>query len=182
MTEQLGVLLDAFNGDFSRTRCFLHILNLVAKSMLRQFDVKTVGDVKEGDDDVRALLELARDLEAEERETEQERQQEQGESENAEEDNDEMWVDEVASLDDNEREEFEREVRPVKMVLAKVSGRRVLGEIKVHSHRLTDLPPRLQNSPFHDQGFARVECYFGREEATAAPHLARREDTAELYL
>ncbi|KAI9056832.1 hypothetical protein FKP32DRAFT_1557130, partial [Trametes sanguinea] len=38
MTEELADLLTAFDGDYSRTRCFLHILNLVAKSMLRQFD------------------------------------------------------------------------------------------------------------------------------------------------
>ncbi|OJT11999.1 hypothetical protein TRAPUB_11453 [Trametes pubescens] len=120
MTEQLGVLLDTFNGNFSRTRCFLHILNLVAKSMLHQFDVKAVGDVEEGNEDVRALLELARELEAEELETMQERQQEQGESESVEENDDKMWVDEVASLDNEEREEFEREVRPVKMVLSKM--------------------------------------------------------------
>ncbi|RDX45346.1 hypothetical protein K466DRAFT_443634, partial [Polyporus arcularius HHB13444] len=38
MIEELSQLLPEFQGDFSRTRCFLHILNLVAKAMLKQFD------------------------------------------------------------------------------------------------------------------------------------------------
>ena len=37
-------------------------------------------------------------------------------------DDDESWVDEVAELTLEEQEEFEREVRPVKMVLVKVRG------------------------------------------------------------
>ncbi|KAG2105170.1 hypothetical protein BD769DRAFT_1309338, partial [Suillus cothurnatus] len=28
-----------FGGDTAQTRCFLHIVNLVAKSLLKQFDV-----------------------------------------------------------------------------------------------------------------------------------------------
>ncbi|EIW51900.1 uncharacterized protein TRAVEDRAFT_78597, partial [Trametes versicolor FP-101664 SS1] len=38
MVDHLNVLLEAFGGSFARTRCFLHILNLTAKSLLKQFD------------------------------------------------------------------------------------------------------------------------------------------------
>jgi hypothetical protein len=38
MIEHLAVLLDAFPGAPNQTRCFAHILNLVAKSVLRQFE------------------------------------------------------------------------------------------------------------------------------------------------
>ncbi|KAI0665688.1 hypothetical protein C8Q78DRAFT_956465, partial [Trametes maxima] len=63
----------------------------------------------------------------------------------------ESWLDEVASLDSDEREAFERDVRPVKMVLVKI--RRLAFKI-VHSttkvlpawHAIVKekmLPPRL---------------------------------------
>ena len=38
MIEHLAVLLNAFPGAPNQTRCFTHILNLVAKSVLRQFE------------------------------------------------------------------------------------------------------------------------------------------------
>ncbi|KAI0349628.1 hypothetical protein OH77DRAFT_1368935, partial [Trametes cingulata] len=38
MTEHLAELLEAFNGGYSRTRCFLHILNLTVMSLIQQFD------------------------------------------------------------------------------------------------------------------------------------------------
>ena len=39
MTDELSVLLEEFPGSVNRTHCFTHILNLVAKSILKQFDV-----------------------------------------------------------------------------------------------------------------------------------------------
>ncbi|TFK79442.1 hypothetical protein K466DRAFT_450423, partial [Polyporus arcularius HHB13444] len=38
MVAEMGVLLPFFEGQFHRVRCFAHVVNLVAKSMLRQFD------------------------------------------------------------------------------------------------------------------------------------------------
>lgn len=123
MTDHLAELLKAFGGQFGRTRCFLHILNLSATSLIRPFDVKVVGDVEETDKEVQELLTHVRLLEAEEREL-------NGELENGEVggdgddellgDDEESWLDEVESLEGEEEEEFQREVRPVKMVLTKV--------------------------------------------------------------
>ncbi|TDL17969.1 hypothetical protein BD410DRAFT_698447, partial [Rickenella mellea] len=39
MTTELTDLINSFPGDANRTCCFAHILNLVAKSIIRQFDV-----------------------------------------------------------------------------------------------------------------------------------------------
>lgn len=125
MVDRLAELLEAFGGNFARTRCFLHILNLTAKSLLKQFDVKAVTDAEEVDEDVRRLLELAGELEAQEKEAAERAmsagiEQEMG-VEDEDDDDDDSWVDEVASLDEDERAEFEEEVRPVKMTLTKVS-------------------------------------------------------------
>ncbi|KAF8870859.1 hypothetical protein BD779DRAFT_1399992, partial [Infundibulicybe gibba] len=38
MVDGLAELIDAFPGAANRTRCFTHILNLVAKAVLSQFD------------------------------------------------------------------------------------------------------------------------------------------------
>ena len=38
MIDELGSMLDDFPGAENQTCCFLHIINLVAKSVLRQFE------------------------------------------------------------------------------------------------------------------------------------------------
>ncbi|KAH9849693.1 hypothetical protein C2E23DRAFT_736527, partial [Lenzites betulinus] len=141
MTDHLAGLLPAFGGQFARTRCFLHILNLSAKSLIRPFDVKAVGDVEEAaDEDVRELLAQVRELEEEERAQAENRESGEVRGNGDDEllaDDDESWIDEVASLEGEELEDFEREVRPVKMVLTKVSTR-CQREKPSGSHGLTD--------------------------------------------
>lgn len=39
MIEHLATLINTFPGTANQTRCFTHILNLFAKSILRQFEV-----------------------------------------------------------------------------------------------------------------------------------------------
>jgi len=66
MIEHLATLIENFPGMANQTRCFSHILNLVAKSILRQFDVskKTAdGDSPDLDDATDALAALAQELE-----------------------------------------------------------------------------------------------------------------------
>jgi len=65
MIEHLSTLVDNFPGAPNQTRCFTHILNLVAKSVLRQFDVaKKSGpvDSEQLDDATRELALLAQEL------------------------------------------------------------------------------------------------------------------------
>ncbi|KAF8964442.1 hypothetical protein BDZ97DRAFT_1624243, partial [Flammula alnicola] len=38
MIDHLATLLAEFPGSANQTRCFTHILNLVAKCIMRQFD------------------------------------------------------------------------------------------------------------------------------------------------
>ncbi|KAF8546591.1 hypothetical protein OG21DRAFT_1373998, partial [Imleria badia] len=38
MIKALSKMVPTFRGAASHTRCFLHIVNLVAKSLIRQFD------------------------------------------------------------------------------------------------------------------------------------------------
>jgi len=66
MVDELESLLESFPGAANRTRCFTHILNLVAKSILRQFDVPKAKAGEALDAAASALAALAADLEAEE--------------------------------------------------------------------------------------------------------------------
>jgi hypothetical protein len=69
MIEDLIDLLPDFPGDANHTRCFAHIVNLIAKSLLWQFDIpKKKGDevLNQTEQD---LLDLAGDINLEEVET-----------------------------------------------------------------------------------------------------------------
>jgi len=63
MIGHLSTLIESFPGAVNQTRCFAHILNLVAKSILRQFD-----DPEKMDEDLSdaamALEALAQELES----------------------------------------------------------------------------------------------------------------------
>ena len=82
-----------------------------------------VAEVDEVDGDVRALLQMAKEQSEEEQvEVIGEENSELDKLDGVVDDDDESWVDKVAELTLEEQEEFEREVRPVKMVLVKVRG------------------------------------------------------------
>lgn len=135
MVKHMADLLTNFQGDWARTRCFLHITNLTAQSLLHEFDVKAVQDVEEVDDDVRELLTLANEYEEQLKEAKLEAgDEEDDDDDGSDDDDDESWVDEVQSLTGAERERFENEVRPVKMVLVKVSSARDVAVRYDHSH------------------------------------------------
>ena len=59
MITELVDLIWNFPGDANRTRCFAHIINLIVKSLLKQFDVpkKKAGEAL--DEAENALCELA---------------------------------------------------------------------------------------------------------------------------
>jgi hypothetical protein len=117
MATELEYMLTKFS-PVNRTRCFAHILNLVAKSLLKQFDVKK--DDKEDDlnDEERTLLAMAGDIEQEEMLSAQEQDDADGEVED--DDDLEGWVDEVEALTPGERENLNESIRPVKKMLVKV--------------------------------------------------------------
>ena len=50
MVEEMAGLLENFPGAANQTRCFLHILNLTAKSILHQFEIPPKPKKKSGND------------------------------------------------------------------------------------------------------------------------------------
>lgn len=114
MIEDLVDLLPDFPGDANRTRCFAHIVNLIAKSLLRQFDLPKKKGGEALDQTEQDLLDLAGDIDLEEAET---RGAADGDLDN---DNIDGWVDEVALLTEEEAAELSESVLPVRLVLVKV--------------------------------------------------------------
>jgi hypothetical protein len=115
MIDHLENMIEAFPGQPNRTRCFAHIINLVAKSLIKQFDVtkkKGESDVDDSDEELFRLLQGVdlEDLQTRLRETDGD----------LDDDNVEGWVDEVAEMDDDERVELLDAIKPVQLVLAKV--------------------------------------------------------------
>ena len=121
MITHLAKRLPAFQGTFHRVRCFAHVIQLVAKSLLRSFDAKHIEDAEAVvDKDIEMLLRLAEDMASEDAAAVAAGREEEGEDAPLEDDED--WVDEIASLSIEEQAEFEQELVPVKLVLAKVGG------------------------------------------------------------
>ena len=123
MIEQLAKILPNFS-EVNRTRCFLHIVNLCAKSIIRQFDVQKK-DTDEPDDTECELQDLAEEIDLEEQKVAELLQQHAIDGEansSAENDDDDTdgWVDEMAVLSLAEQKELHEEIRPVKLVLVKV--------------------------------------------------------------
>jgi hypothetical protein len=120
MIEELTDLVDNFPGPANQTRCFTHILNLVVKSILRQFDLpkQKPESGHSLDDGSKELSSLAENLEVEEDLSGE------GEggitTEEPEDDNLDGWIDEHASMDDDDLQELEGSVKPVRVLLTKV--------------------------------------------------------------
>lgn len=116
MITELTSLLQDFPGAVNRSRCFTHVLNLAAKSVIRQFDLpKKQGDAAMSDA-AKELAKLAEDLEIEEILS----RTSEGEDGDGEDDNVEGWLDEGEFMSDKEKEEWDETARPVRLVLVKV--------------------------------------------------------------
>jgi hypothetical protein len=112
MIRELSSKVLEFGGPATHTRCFLHTVNLVAKSLIREFDMKK--------QEAEEALAHSTDMELEEFSAEME--EDAGPGVTDEVDNDDGFVDEVELLDENERVTLNKEIRPVKLALAKVSA------------------------------------------------------------
>ena len=115
MISELELTLPDFPGEANQMRCFNHIINLVAKSMLRLFDVPKKRANQVLNDTDRRLHELAEDLDLDELNT-----QLNGYALTEHIEDNEQNVDEVDMLDAEEQAEFRERVRPVQLVLVKV--------------------------------------------------------------
>jgi hypothetical protein len=124
MIEELAILIDDFPGPENQTRCFLHILNLVVKSIIREFDLPTSKKKTDGEDDdeelederTKELLKLAAEIEHEEEVT----ANGGSEGDTTEDDNIDGWVDEHEEMTEEELLELAESVKPVRLLLTKV--------------------------------------------------------------
>jgi hypothetical protein len=113
MIDALAGLVAGFPGSANRTRCFTHILNLVVKVILRQFDSPKSGEAKDAAS--QAILDLAGDIGREEAEMD-----ERGDEED-DDNGDEEWLDPRNEMSQEDRDELDSQVQPVRLVLVKVS-------------------------------------------------------------
>jgi hypothetical protein len=118
MIDQLAGKLVDFPGASNRARCFTHILNLVVKSIMHQFDIpKKRWDVSD-DKSIHDLQKLAANIKAEEEAT---RAEEEVPEDGSNQDNNEGWIDEHNDMTDEDIEQLEESVRPIRFLLTKVS-------------------------------------------------------------
>ena len=146
MIDQLATEenLESFEGVAARVRCFLHILNIVGgKNLVNHFDTRARKKPEDGDqeDDIE-IAELVGDEDAgDEDAIAEDADEEDGDddgdgSEGRGEDGDELEydaealdseeeVDAMGEMSEEEQAEFTEAIRPVKLILAKVSLLRV---------------------------------------------------------
>lgn len=122
MIEELSNILEEFPGEANRSRCFTHVLNLSAKSVLRQFDLPKAKANVALSEAAAELAKLSVDLEVEERLTrEAKATDDDKDDEERGDDNVDGWIDELEELDEEERTRLEEEAVPVRLMLVKVS-------------------------------------------------------------
>ena len=125
MIEHLAVLVDTFPGAANQTRCFAHILNLVVKSILRQFEGPKKGRVGAGRVGADVATEIDGDNDNDDEESDSGSNEGGG---NECEDVDDDVVDDDDDDDEEEVDEMSEEellsvkekVRPIRLVLTKV--------------------------------------------------------------
>ena len=109
MMDELEFMLAHFEGQTTRVRCILHMGNLVAKCLIKQFDIPH----KTGSED-QELYTLAEGLDLEDYEA-------IGTIDaDPDVDNTNNLVDEIARMDVEDRANLEQRIRPVRMALTKV--------------------------------------------------------------
>ena len=116
-------------SDENRTRCFLHIINLVAKMLLKQFDVPKKDANTMLSDAERALQDLAKNIDLEESTTRKGGANDDGDD--GDDDDVDGWVDEMDLLSEDEREDLGEAIRPVRLVLTKVMNLAHLEDILI---------------------------------------------------
>lgn len=115
MTELID-MVPHFAGQASHTHCFLHIINLVAKSLLREFNTSK-NKAGEGGERDKELDGLTRDIKLEDLQT----QVKDPNKDTKNDDNDYGWVNEETLLNHNERLELAANIWPIRLLLIKVT-------------------------------------------------------------
>ena len=120
MIDELEDLLPYFS-KVNHTRCFLHVNNLVARTLVKQFDAPKKLEGQDVNEDDEAIIALAGDMELEDRATREQLLEESRDASIEQDNNENGWVDEMAALSQAEHEVLRKATRPVKVVLVKVS-------------------------------------------------------------
>jgi hypothetical protein len=120
MIDHMAEVIEGFPGEENCVRCFNHIINLVAKSLLRLFEVskKKRGVEAEVNEAEAALCELAGDLDLEDMEMQRDTFAAGGDVGADDEDD---VVDEIATMSEEEAKQFRKAVLPIMKALLKVS-------------------------------------------------------------
>jgi hypothetical protein len=117
LIQELEHIVEGFPGEANQTRCFNHILSLVAKSIVQMFDIpkkNAEGDDGELSRDEALLQTLAEGIELEERET----RERLGRDEDLDDELD--WEDEAELLTADEKAELNASILPVRILIVKV--------------------------------------------------------------
>ena len=127
MIEHLSTLIEDFPGAANQTHCFTHILNLVAKSILCQFEPrkKTADSENEDvDDATKALATLAQELELEDSADDPEEGLDVDEDlevdDDDDDDDDDGLGDEHDGMSEEDVAELEESLVPIRLMLTKV--------------------------------------------------------------
>jgi hypothetical protein len=124
MIEHLAVLLETFPGAPNQTRCFAHILNLVAKTVLRQFEAPKKGKAGKAVDG-KELAAVIDEIEGDDDKASESGTIDGDEYDDVDDDvvddDDDGLPDELEELSEEELSRFKESVKPVRLVLTKVS-------------------------------------------------------------
>ena len=120
MIEHLAILLNTFPGAPNQTWCFAHILNLVAKSVLRQFEGPKKNSV------VKALAAVVDEIDDDNDKDSDGGVNEGGDDcddvdDEVDDDDDEDLPNELDDLTEKEVLSVKESVKPIQLVLTKVS-------------------------------------------------------------
>jgi hypothetical protein len=120
MVASLARSLTKYPGDAARTRCFAHVLNLIVKSVISQFDLpknrSSAFTDEDLDNEIKDLEAIAGDIAGEEEE-----EHVHNRRADLEEDDHEGWVNERHIMTMMEVDILERDMLPGRCVLTKVS-------------------------------------------------------------
>ena len=120
MIDHLSTKLEDFPGASNQTRCFLHILNITAKAIIKKFNLlkaKNGVAMDDMDDAAQALASLAEGLDTEEQEAYEAQECQDNEAEDPLLD---RWIDYKAGLMEEERKKIALGIQPVQTTLTKV--------------------------------------------------------------
>ncbi len=109
--------LPSFSGQENRTHCFAHVLNLIAKSLLKQFDPPKRKSNGNGNDDNDNLQAVVGGIEIEELEARLKDLEVSGIG--GEVDDVDGLVDVTAAFSEEDRQRWQKDIKPVQMALAK---------------------------------------------------------------